>query len=261
MLAAARDLAVAAMRGFVILWGHLSAGVATIHERNADTFAVLPLFWPAPLLLFVLLVALARGRRRPISPPAPAPGPSIPFMDPSGLEPPNLAGLSRRLAAASLVERTIASARARGQRLVLALIQVDRADAEPVRVPIEATEPERSLTAPVALALSRTLGPDDSVVRYAGDEFICLLPQKDLRTAKRVLERSRREMEAMPGNRVKIGMANMRRGESAQQLIARAGESVRGRAARDHDRAGRPRAFRLTRRGGMRRAGRLGGRD
>jgi diguanylate cyclase (GGDEF)-like protein len=174
-------------------------------------------------LLYVLLQlrALRRARAAELAPPS-LTAPRNPFEDPSGVEPPNLTGLSRRLAAAWMVERAIQSATRKRQPLVLATIQVERPDGRDGD-----REHERSLTSPVAMALAQTLGPDDSVVRYGGDEFICLLPRRRVEDAASLLERTRREVEAIPGHQtVSFGLAPLRRGDSAEELMTRASQSA-----------------------------------
>jgi diguanylate cyclase (GGDEF)-like protein len=79
----------------------------------------------------------------------------------------------------------------------------------------------------VAEALRVHLRPYDPVVRYGGDEFVCLLAGLDLRGATRRLAAVNATLADSPGKTaVTIGLAELEAGESLEGLIARADDAL-----------------------------------
>jgi diguanylate cyclase (GGDEF)-like protein len=92
----------------------------------------------------------------------------------------------------------------------------------------------------VAARLAESLRAGDAVVRYGGEEFLLVLPKATLEQAVRVAERARASLAATPisagADRVPItasfGVAERRRSESRETIIARADEALyRAKAA------------------------------
>lgn len=61
----------------------------------------------------------------------------------------------------------------------------------------------------VAQVLKAATGPNDTVCRYGGDEFVLLLPDRTPEELARVSERIQRDIDALPpaGGRVKVGVS------------------------------------------------------
>ena len=111
--------------------------------------------------------------------------------------------------------REIDRARGTGQPLVLALVGIRPADARGDR-----------LLAEVAGSLRSELRSYDLVLRYASAELICVLPALDLTDAARRFGRVAAALAPENGS-VTVGLAQLAPGDSAADLIARAGAARR----------------------------------
>jgi len=83
----------------------------------------------------------------------------------------------------------------------------------------------------VAVAVRGTLPPTDSVIRYGGDEFVLLMPDDDLTSAKAKVERVVTTIAALPADRgfgitVSAGVVDIRPGESADSILVRADDAM-----------------------------------
>lgn len=129
-----------------------------------------------------------------------------------------LTGVLRRAAGVSVAEREIARARRHSSPLTLAFLDIDGLGEANSRDGREAGDAMlRGLTD----MLKEDLKADDAVVRYGGDEFVCVLPDmaaKEARTrlGEIQLEASRR------GIRFAFGVAELRKSDDVVSLLARA---------------------------------------
>ncbi|MDE3086030.1 MAG: diguanylate cyclase [Acidobacteriota bacterium] len=90
----------------------------------------------------------------------------------------------------------------------------------------------------VAAALRATLRSYDMVMRLAGDEFLFALPSADLATAEqRLREFTVILNEEAPGASASVGFAELRQGDSVDDLVARADDAL----VEARRRRGRPR--------------------
>ncbi|HVB76593.1 MAG TPA: GGDEF domain-containing protein [Candidatus Nitrosotalea sp.] len=98
----------------------------------------------------------------------------------------------------------------------------------------------------MATTLRRRLRAYDLVIRWGGDEFICVLPEAGLNAARRVIDGIEAEFERSSAHTFSAGLAQIEIGESALELVARAdadlyahrGRRAPVRAGRDAGRAG-----------------------
>lgn len=86
----------------------------------------------------------------------------------------------------------------------------------------------------VTTMLSASLRSYDLVIRFGGDEFLCVLPGLDMADANRRLDSVHSALKAATGGSVSIGIATLEQQDTAGALIARADAALyRGRAARN----------------------------
>lgn len=84
-----------------------------------------------------------------------------------------------------------------------------------------------ALLVAVVKALSESLRSYDRVVRYGGDEFICVLPAGDEEAVAAGVDRARRLLAAEhPGASFSSGVAALLPGETADALVRRADEAL-----------------------------------
>ena len=90
------------------------------------------------------------------------------------------------------------------------------------------------LLAAVGITLRTSLRSYDVIVRYGGDEFVCVLPGGTPDTARTSIERTRRTLaELMPTAALSVGQAQLAPDDSMEDLIQRADADLyRSRAKR-----------------------------
>ena len=129
-----------------------------------------------------------------------------------------LTGVLRRAAGISVAEREIARARRHNSPLTIAFIDIDGLD--------EANDKEGRKSGDAILrglthALKEGLRADDAVVRYGGDEFVCILPEMSPKQARAKIGEIQLEA-ARQGIRFAVGVAELRRSDDVVSLLTRA---------------------------------------
>lgn len=127
--------------------------------------------------------------------------------------------------------RETARAERRGTPLTLALLDIDHFKKLNDSLGHQAGD---AALVHLVRVIRETLRPLDTVARYGGEEFVILLPETDIAGAMKVMERLQRVLTRRfflhHNDRVLItfsaGVAQMRRGESQEDLIARADRAV-----------------------------------
>lgn len=129
-----------------------------------------------------------------------------------------LTGVLRRAAGISAAEREIARARRHNASLAVAFLDVDGLkEANDQTGHAAGDELLRGMVA----ALKDGLNADDVVLRYGGDEFVCVLPETSAREARSRLGDIQLEA-AKAGIRFSAGIADLRRNDDVVSLFARA---------------------------------------
>jgi diguanylate cyclase (GGDEF)-like protein len=131
-----------------------------------------------------------------------------------------LTGVRRRGAGLEQLQREIARARHTGEELGVAFVDVDG---------LKRTNDTRghaagdTLLCTVATCLRRVTRPHDLVMRYGGDEFLCVLPNADLDQIRRRFEDASAELSSSPiHGSFSAGFAKLAEGDSAMDLVNRA---------------------------------------
>jgi diguanylate cyclase (GGDEF)-like protein len=142
-----------------------------------------------------------------------------------------LTGALRRGAGLAALQREMdRSRRFRGKGLVVVFIDVDGLKAVNDRDGHAAGD-ER-LRATVA-AMRDRLRSYDLVIRYGGDEFICVLTDSGVADADRTAANLRQHVFAKTGGAISVGIAELNAGESVDALVERADAALyAGRRAR-----------------------------
>lgn len=131
-----------------------------------------------------------------------------------------LTGVYLRGAGFRRLEEEIARARAAKEPLVVAFVDVDSLKA--INDARGHSAGDRMLRA-VAQALRAELRPQDLIIRYGGDEFVCALTGVDLVGAERRLARANAVLAASSEQgSVTVGLAQLQPEESCADLVARA---------------------------------------
>jgi diguanylate cyclase (GGDEF)-like protein len=145
-----------------------------------------------------------------------------------------LTGSLRRGAGLAALQREIdRSRRFPGKGLVVIFIDVDGLKAVNDRDGHAAGDERLRLT---VSALRERLRSYDLVIRYGGDEFICVLNDSGIAEAERTAAALREHVEASTAGSISIGIAALESGDSVDALVERADAALyagrRGRAAR-----------------------------
>jgi len=150
-----------------------------------------------------------------------------------------LTGLFNRRWLENMLRRLLQRARAAGQELALAMIDVDNFKA--YNDSHGHLAGDRALFT-VARSVVEHLRPEDSVARYGGEEMLALLPNTDLTGARLIGERLRSAVEslaitaadgtALPGVTISVGVADMRPDHDAPDLLVKAADEALYRAKR-----------------------------
>lgn len=163
------------------------------------------------------------------------PPPPVPAGGTEQLTRDELTGVLNRTAGMAALHREIERSRQSGTRFVLGYLNVDGLRyVNDTQGPRSGDELLRKVTA----ALRATLRSYDVILRLGGDEFLFSLPGADLSTAEQRL----REFgvilgEEAPGASASVGFAELREGDTLDDLIARADHAlVAGRRPRRRSR-------------------------
>lgn len=108
-------------------------------------------------------------------------------------------------------------------RLVVAFIDVD--DLKRVNDAHGHAAGDRLIRA-VAVALRERFRSYDLVIRWGGDEFVCVLPDVDLATVERSLSNLREHLMRTVGGTFSRGLASLEPEDSAETLLHRADENL-----------------------------------
>lgn len=129
-----------------------------------------------------------------------------------------LTGTLRRAAGISIAERELARARRHRAPLTVAFVDVDGLKEANDRKGHLAGD---KLLRGVAQALKDGLRAQDMLLRYGGDEFICVLPDTTAEAGRAKLREVQSEA-ARSGLRFTFGLAQLERGDDIVGLLARA---------------------------------------
>jgi diguanylate cyclase (GGDEF)-like protein len=131
-----------------------------------------------------------------------------------------LTGVRRRGAGLEQLQREIIRARRTPEELIVAFVDVDGLKRTNDTWGHAAGD---SLLCMVATSLRRAMRPHDLVMRYGGDEFVCVLPNANLDQIRRRFDDVSAELSSAPTHgSVTAGFAKLAEGDSAMDLINRA---------------------------------------
>lgn len=201
--------------------------LAPVPDRRAEDHPSQPESRPAQREMHVVAAPPSASTHRRHSPPPPPAAPD----DAERLTRDELTGVLNRPAGMAALHREIERSRQQGTRFVLGYLNVDGLrHVNDTEGPRAGDELLRKVTA----ALRATLRSYDVILRLGGDEFLFSLPGADLATAEQRL----REFgvilgEESPGASASVGFAELRDGDSLDDLIARSDHAlVAGRRPR-----------------------------
>ena len=130
----------------------------------------------------------------------------------------DLTGALRRGAGISAIDREVARARRHKSALSLAFVDIDGLKAANDRRGHAAGD---KLIRGLAQALRKGLRDQDLLVRYGGDEFVCVLPDTPAEAGLAKLSEIRKAA-AKAGVRFSVGLAQLERSDDVVSLLARA---------------------------------------
>ena len=130
----------------------------------------------------------------------------------------DLTGALRRGAGIAAVDREVARARRHKSPLALAFVDIDGLKAANDRRGHAAGD---KLIKGLAAALREGLRDQDLLVRYGGDEFVCVLPDTPAEGGRAKLD-GIRKAAAKEGIRFSVGMAELEKSDDVVSLLARA---------------------------------------
>jgi diguanylate cyclase (GGDEF)-like protein len=131
----------------------------------------------------------------------------------------DLTGLINRAGLRMGLEREIARAQRTGRPLAVVVVDVD--GLKQVNDILGHASGDRLLT-DLADAWTQMLRKGDLLARVGGDEFVLVMPETSTETAREVVERLRDVQGPARGTRWSAGVASLRDGESADDLLDRA---------------------------------------
>lgn len=129
-----------------------------------------------------------------------------------------LTGVLRRAAGITAADREVGRAKRNRTPLAVAFVDIDDLQVANAKGGRQAGD---RLLRELAAELKAGLRSQDFVFRYAGDEFVCVLPDTDLKAARAKLS-TIQMAAARAGIRVGIGVAEFRRSDDVVALFARA---------------------------------------
>ena len=131
-----------------------------------------------------------------------------------------LTGVLRRGAGRTALEREVRRAsRQEDRRVVLAFLDVQHLKEVNDRRGHGAGD---DVLIQIASTLKGRLRAHDLIIRWGGDEFVCVLSQAGRDQVAAVMTTLEREVRSRTGCGLHIGLAEMAPGEAAQDLLARA---------------------------------------
>jgi diguanylate cyclase (GGDEF)-like protein len=149
----------------------------------------------------------------------------------SGLD--ELTGVFRRGTGELALAHEVARARRSKRPLVIAMIDVD--GLKPVNDRLGHAAGDELLLA-VVKAITSTMRSYDVIVRWGGDEFICVLSDTTPDVADKRLAETGRVLERLrPGSSITAGLATLSAEDDLDTIIARADAALyRAKVAREH---------------------------
>jgi diguanylate cyclase (GGDEF)-like protein len=143
-----------------------------------------------------------------------------------------LTGAMRRAAGESRLEQELRRAnRLAGGRLTIAFLDMDALKS--VNDTSGHAAGDRLLRELVATLRAR-LRSYDAIIRWGGDEFVCILPQTSTEAAHKVFNEVLESFNRQTGQRFSAGFADLQEGDGISELVARADRDLyAGRARQD----------------------------
>ena len=129
-----------------------------------------------------------------------------------------LTGTLRRVAGISFAEREIARARRRKTPLAIAFVDIDDFREANER---EGREAGDAMLRGLTQLLKEGLHDEDIVFRFAGDEFVCVVPETTARALRRTLDEAQLAA-ARQGIRISFGVGELAKSDDVVSLFARA---------------------------------------